>query len=116
MPRGDGTGPRGQGPMTGRAAGFCAGYETPGFANPQFGRGGGMGYGRGFGGGGRGWRHGFNATGLTGWQRFGGAAAAPVPEPRTERLALQRQAEALQSELDGIKKRLAAIEDGPQEG
>ena len=26
MPRGDGTGPRGLGPMTGRAAGYCAGY------------------------------------------------------------------------------------------
>jgi len=33
MPGGDGTGPRGQGPMTGRAAGYCAGYPTPGFAN-----------------------------------------------------------------------------------
>lgn len=33
MPRGDGTGPMGQGPMTGRGAGFCAGFSTPGFAN-----------------------------------------------------------------------------------
>jgi hypothetical protein len=41
MPRGDGTGPRGLGPMTGRAAGYCAGYPTPGFMNPygaRFGR------------------------------------------------------------------------------
>jgi len=27
MPRGDGTGPWGLGPMTGRAAGYCAGYQ-----------------------------------------------------------------------------------------
>ena len=34
MPRGDGTGPRGLGSMTGRAAGYCAGFGAPGFANP----------------------------------------------------------------------------------
>jgi hypothetical protein len=28
---GDGTGPAGMGPMTGRAAGYCAGYLVPGF-------------------------------------------------------------------------------------
>jgi hypothetical protein len=34
MPFGDGTGPAGLGPMTGRAAGFCAGYPIPGYMNP----------------------------------------------------------------------------------
>jgi len=34
MPRGDRTGPAGMGPMTGRAAGYCAGYNVPGFINP----------------------------------------------------------------------------------
>ena len=38
MPFGDGTGPAGAGPMTGRAAGFCAGYPTPGYMNPVAGR------------------------------------------------------------------------------
>ena len=33
MPRGDGTGPTGKGPMTGRGAGYCAGYSTPGYEN-----------------------------------------------------------------------------------
>jgi len=33
MPFGDGTGPRGMGPMTGRGAGYCAGFGQPGFAN-----------------------------------------------------------------------------------
>jgi hypothetical protein len=46
MPRGDKTGPSGAGPMTGRAAGYCAGYTFPGYINPR------RGYGRGFG---RGW-------------------------------------------------------------
>ncbi len=39
MPRGDGTGPAGMGPMTGRAAGFCAGYPVPGYMNPVGARG-----------------------------------------------------------------------------
>ena len=40
MPRGDQTGPNGTGPMSGRGAGFCAGYDMPGYANPgMFGRG-----------------------------------------------------------------------------
>lgn len=39
MPWGDRTGPMGYGPMTGRAAGYCAGYPTPGYANPIPGRG-----------------------------------------------------------------------------
>ena len=38
MPFGDGTGPAGMGPMTGRAAGFCAGYSMPGYMNPAIGR------------------------------------------------------------------------------
>ena len=47
MPFGDGTGPAGMGPMTGRAAGFCAGFPVPGYMNPALGRAGfyGAGYG-----------------------------------------------------------------------
>lgn len=39
MPGGDGTGPAGMGSMTGRAAGYCAGYAVPGYMNPAAGRG-----------------------------------------------------------------------------
>ena len=74
MPRGDGTGPAGLGPMTGRAAGYCAGYPVPGYMNPI--PGGGFwgaargGFGRGAGrGGGRGRRNWYYATGLPGWAR-----------------------------------------------
>lgn len=45
MPRGNGTGPAGMGPMTGRGAGFCAGFGMPGYAN----RGDGGFFGRGMG-------------------------------------------------------------------
>lgn len=38
MPGGDGTGPLGFGPGTGRATGFCGGYPAPGFANFMPGR------------------------------------------------------------------------------
>ncbi len=38
MPFGDGTGPAGMGPMTGREAGYCAGYSVPGYMNPYRGR------------------------------------------------------------------------------
>jgi len=50
MPGGDRTGPAGLGPMTGRRAGYCAGYQAPGYVNPwpRFGRGIGFGRGRGF--------------------------------------------------------------------
>ena len=123
MPRGDRTGPMGMGPMTGRAAGYCAGFGMPGYANPAPGRGFGMGFGRGRGfggrGGGRGWRHMFYATGLPGWMRFGGYAAPygyrvpyQKPDPEMEKQELKDEAEALQSELDFIKKRLSEIETG----
>jgi hypothetical protein len=38
VPYGDGTGPAGLGPMTGRAAGFCAWFGVPGYMNPVVGR------------------------------------------------------------------------------
>ncbi len=42
MPQGDRTGPRGQGSMTGRGMGYCAGFNVLGFMN-------GFGFRRGFG-------------------------------------------------------------------
>lgn len=67
MPFGDRTGPLGYGPMTGRGAGFCAGYNMPGYMNsnvPRRGMGWGRGFGRGRGrGGGRGFGRGFGGRG-----------------------------------------------------
>jgi len=100
----------GMGPRSGRAAGYCAGLGMPGYANPVPGRGFGMGFGRG-----RGWRHMFYATGVPGWVRFGGYAVPyPKPDPDAEKQSLRSQAEALQEELDLIKKRLSEIETGTE--
>ena len=89
MPGGDGTGPEGLGPMTGRAVGYCAGYPVPGYMNPVRFRGVGfwrrpyLGWGAGFGRG-RGWRRMYYATGLPGWARFGYPGwAAPAYWPAT---------------------------------
>jgi hypothetical protein len=52
MPYGDRTGPLGEGPMTGRRMGYCAGYNSAGNSRGYGygrGRGAGYGYGRGYG-------------------------------------------------------------------
>jgi len=120
MPGGDGTGPGGMGPMTGRAAGYCAGYPVPGFMNAIPGRGF-AGWGRG----GWGRRNWFYATGLTGWQRagygypaFGGAPygapyAAPYAPTVTQEQELEMlkgQAEYFEDALDGVKKRIDELQ------
>ena len=112
MPGGDRTGPEGTGPMTGRAAGFCAGYGTPGYMNAG-GRGLGMGFGRGggFGGGGRGCRNRFYATGLPGWMRGGRGATMPSePAPAQELAMLKGQAEYFEGALAELKKRMEEIQ------
>jgi hypothetical protein len=120
MPRGDRTGPWGQGPMTGRAAGYCAGYPVPGFMNPFPGRGLGLGGGRG----GWGYRHWYYATGLPGWMRYGWAPAwgtppAPgmppypqAPSPEEEAAALEQQVTWLKQHLQALEARLAALRKG----
>ncbi len=117
MPGGDRTGPMGMGPMTGRAAGYCAGFAVPGFTNAPGGRGFG---GRG---GGRGRRNRFSATGLTGWQRvaagmpaFGGGQFAQTPPAVSEEQELdllKQQADLLGNSLEQIKQRLDELQAQP---
>lgn len=122
MPRGNGTGPRGMGQMTGRGVGFCSGSTMPGYENPQIGRaiGVGFGRGRGFSAGGRGWRNCFFATRLPVWMRFGSSNAgheSPVqPDPEMEKQKLGAQVGVLERELDFLKKRLASLESGADDG
>jgi len=123
MPGGDGTGPAGMGSMTGRAAGYCAGYSVPGYMNPIAGRGY---WGRGGGWGRRNW---FYGTGLPGWQRaatgmpaYGAppvvpGQASPYPAPfgpamskEQELDALKGQAEYFEDALEGIRKRIEALQ------
>lgn len=112
MPAGDGTGPMGMGPMTGRAAGFCAGYPVPGFMNPIPGRGFGGGRGRGWG---RGrWSGGapFSGVPYAAPYAFGAPFGVPhaQPGPQQEADALKGQAEYLEGALEDIRKRLAELE------
>ena len=107
MPRGDGTGPGGMGPMTGRAAGYCAGYSTPGFANAGFGRGLGLGF---RGGRGRRWvapqmNVGFRAPYAV---PYGVQNVAPTQQQELE--ALQNQAEYFTNALEDIKARIKDLE------
>jgi hypothetical protein len=108
--------------MTGRVAGFCAGYSVPGYMNPVGGRGYG-GWGRGGGWGRRNW---YYATGLPGWARagyglpawggavnpyaYGGIPVAPGLSAQQEIDALKGQAEYLEDSLDGIRKRIEELE------
>ena len=102
--------------MTGRAAGFCAGYPVPGYMNPVGGRGF---WGRGGGrGGGRGFRHWYYATGVPGWARggFGYPAAdwaaplAPRIAPEQELEGLKRQAKHLQDTIGQINERIDQLQ------
>jgi len=114
MPRGDGTGPAGMGPMTGRAAGYCACYPVPGFMNPVGGRGY-WGWGRG-GGRGRGFGRGFGwaraGYGQPAWEpyAYGGAPFAQTMTSKQELAGLKQQAEYFQDTLDEIKQRMEQLE------
>lgn len=122
MPRGDRTGPAGYGPMTGRGAGYCAGYPVPGCANPM--PGGFRGRDRGFGfygrGRGYGYRHQYYATGLPCWARST-YPFQPAPHyydeyvPEDEAKALSREAEYLKQELQAIEERLNQLEEAKKE-
>ena len=114
MPGGDRTGPMGVGPMTGRAAGYCAGYPAPGYSNPMPGRGFGMGFGRGRGRG-RGRGMGFGRA----WAMPYAAPVAAVPyasaAPTVEQesAALKQQVEHLEGVLGDLRDRIAEL--GSQE-
>jgi hypothetical protein len=120
MPFGNGMGPTGLGPMTGRGAGFCAGYSVPGYLNPVGGRGA-WGAGQGFGRGrGRGFRHMYWATGLPGWQRaamgvpaaypYGTSPAFAQPSEEQELAALRSQLKAMEQGIGQIQERIQELE------
>lgn len=93
----------GMGPMTGRGAGYCAGYNMPGTMNRWSwrrwgfaGRGGGPG--RGFG-----WRYWAQAPPF-----FGRETGVPM-SPDQEADYLHSEAEALSRQLEGIQKRISEL-------
>jgi hypothetical protein len=115
MPAGNRTGPSGQGPMTGRGAGFCAGNAAQGFAAGGRGRGfsrcGNM-YFRG----GRGFRNRFFAVGVP-FSRGVSNNDAPAESFRREDFSpddeirmLRDQAEFMKSEVEAISSRIKELE------
>ena len=118
MPGGDRTGPLGRGPITGRAGGYCTGYDRPGYANPWSGR-------RRQGGRGGDWRWGVGRGFGYGWDRernreraYWGRSydlyrgwAHPERTQAYERTWLQEEAEFLKRELKQIQNRLANLKE-----
>ncbi|OGS27947.1 MAG: hypothetical protein A2297_08095 [Elusimicrobia bacterium RIFOXYB2_FULL_48_7] len=109
MPGGDGTGPRGLGPMTGGGRGFCvvpvSEGESP-FSGRQF-RGGF----RGRGGRGRGYRHCFYATGLPGWARAGYSYPQDVQgNNKSDLTVLKEEAAMLKRDLEDVQGRINSME------
>lgn len=109
MPQGDRTGPMGQGPMTGRALGFCSGYETPGYSK---GFGGGMGRGYGYGRG-RGRGMGYGRARNFSWPYAGYFPGLPNNQAINkddEVKMLKAQAESLRRSQNDIERRLRELE------
>ena len=117
------------GEMTGRGAGYCAGFGAQGSENTASRRGLGMGFfggcgfrNRGFGGGGRGWWNRLFALDQPRWMRLRGCAAPnrhQMPDQKSstemEMQTLKNQAQILREQLDFIEKRLAEIKTGMAE-
>ena len=103
MPTGDKTGPAGNGARTGRGAGYCAGYEIPGYMH----RGPRMGFARGMG-----RRRGFRRRAsfyrpFPMWPYAGFPGAYAPPAPRSE----EEQASALKAEENWLLERLEAVRE-----
>jgi len=107
MPRGDGTGPIGSGPMSGRAAGTCAGNYAPGYANrnPRYcgPRGGGA------------WGRGGQGGGAMGWGTQAGFGPGP-DWPVSDERALKREASELKRCLAAVEARLGRLADAAKDG
>ncbi len=108
MPGGDGTGPAGRGPMTGRAAGLCAGNQMPGYANPGVGYGRGLGFGRGRG---RGFGRGYLGRGRGFWWRGYNPEPFYPPEPTRaeEKTYLEDMVKDLEGEINTIRERIKEL-------
>jgi len=103
MPGGDGTGPLGMGSRTGRGAGICNGFSTPGYANPVGGRG--------FFGSRRGQRNMYYATGLPRWSRYNQVNYPQYGYTKEDELnALKNEAKYMNQNIEDINKRIQELE------
>ena len=122
MPGFDGTGPRGEGPMTGGARGYCSQGDAPVYER-RYGMGRGRGAGRGFGTGfGRGQGYGYGrGLGRRGANSIAGGWYGPEynspygrppdnMKPADEAAMLRNEALEIKSELDAINRRIEELE------
>ena len=112
MPRFDGTGPNGAGPMTGGGRGNCAlpaGSTQRPVRSGFFGRG--RGWGRGFG---RGWGRGFGGYGTAYSYAYGnpyyGDPYAPEFTPQQEAAGLKAEAKLMQDDINAMNQRIKELE------
>ena len=96
MPKGDRTGPYGRGPMTGRAMGYCSGYNCPGHTKEGLG---GRGLGRGYR-----WRQRYFESDPYYYRRPISYYDEPYPQPTTE-----EEREYLEEEIKAMKERLQEL-------
>lgn len=100
MPYGDKTGPSRVGPMTGRSAGFCAGFNSPGFTR----------------GGGRGMQAGFRGVGNR--NRFRNRRlflGASWETPGQDLEEMKQHVDVLERQLADIKNTINSIESNSQD-
>jgi len=95
MPGGDRTGPSGMGPRTGRALGFCNGYNSPGFLNAGVGR---MFFGRGRG-----------LGRAAGWRRAQAYQQAAQPTREQEKQALENEISSIEQEKKSLEQEMESI-------
>lgn len=94
MPMGNGGGPAGNGPRTGRGAGFCSGFNRPGsFNRSGLGRSGGFGRMNGMG------------------RQAGGYRGMNFPPMDIQRVSDEDYRNMLSKEAEYLEKRLAEIKD-----
>ena len=110
MPRGDRTGPRGMGSMSGRGMGFCNGYGQPGFMSSGYGGGGGRGFGGGFGGGRYGQGRGFQG-GYAPYQAAPGFIPPTTYSKETEKGYLENEIANIKNHLSALEEQLKSVQD-----
>jgi len=104
MPRGDRTGPSGEGPTTGRGMGYCTGNDRPGFDDPRSNWG--RGFGRRFQGGmGYGWRAGFGFR--HGYGSYNPGNIVDV----SEKTLIENEIRILKDQLSALEDRLSNTEE-----
>ena len=106
MPGGDRTGPAGQGPMTGKAAGVCTEYHNPRHITPRYGQGFGRGQGAG---------RGFWGRGRRFWYRE--HDNIPLDQPRTieEKVYIENLIKRLEDKIKDVEEKLQNLQKEKKE-